>query len=216
MIPKFKQGATVKVVDSGWAYNRYEEWAQNYLVPADIANWKIGVNKNPPKHMVGTILIRGEHANGVDMLYAIRATDASNQVYIIGEKGIELTTDKNEFKCGDTVILNSPSSVYNDAHTWVYDHVPESEQKYWVNNRKPSVGFIGNIIARSPSGTIAAVQRIDSHEVYVCDVSGLSLFRASTPKTESINSKYPHTCPYCKAPAWRGGNNNVDCSNNCI
>ena len=44
-------------------------------------------------------------------------------------------------------------------------------------------------------------------------IKSFQLYHTDTEDNDT--DKYPHICPYCKAPAYIGGNNVVDCSRGC-
>ena len=41
-------------------------------------------------------------------------------------------------------------------------------------------------------------------------------FTNSLKEEKPADPKYPHKCPYCGGPAWKGGMNNLDCKNKCL
>lgn len=95
---KFKVGDKVRVNNIGEVYGRYYEWINKYAKKYK-KNWKYdGVITDTQS--VYEVKAFGPHCLVNRMLYLIQNT-TNKEVYIIGEKGIELVPTK--FKVGDRV-----------------------------------------------------------------------------------------------------------------
>ena len=135
----FKVGDRVTVVDTGKTYSTYHEWIDKNC-PQFKPMWKRG--GSPQEKQQYTIECIADHGKGESTTLLLISN--GTQVYIIGEKGVELV--KTKFSVGDRVTVVDQSTLLPNQRdnigktlevTKVYPGKAQGEHYYECDGREP-------------------------------------------------------------------------------